>query len=551
MKFKKIFSFPLLIILFGIFFSLYLQGQIAPEVYFSGDGGLKALLAKQLASGELRFDLITPALSWVDDLWEQGLYPYEPPFVYNVDSKYFITFPYTFPLITAPFYGLFGERGLYFIPLISSWIIWINFYWICLKIKLPKFSIIWGLIALIFTSYLTIYSVMYWEHTLAVALCFAGISIYILGNYPQQRNYKIAIFSGILIGLSVWFRPEFLCMVALLSGMVIFAAWKFFIREFADKRFNIKEYATLAVKKEAFIASMITTVAGFFLSNKLIYGHALGIHGIQAVEKVALSDRILGAWLNFIQMSLALPEYLPIIYFPLAYFSLFLISLFIFKNQIKFNLGWLAVVFLASLLLIIGVAILVPVGTAGLIPGGKQWGVRFLLVLVPIITLLATIEFNELSEQLSSWKKYCILLLFSFLIAIGCQKNIVQALTVIENNTQDTLPAIEFLQQDKHQVIAISQHFVGQALEASVNKNKLFFKLENTEQLFLLAKSLIEQNILEFTYICYPHRACPVPETNVKDLQFIQSDRSYQITRSNLGKFGKYPIYQFTINNRS
>lgn len=86
MKLKNIFFIPLVIILFGVIFTLYLQGKIVPGVYFSGDGGLKALLAKQLATDELRFDLITPTASWIHDLWHQGLYPYEPPFVYNMVS---------------------------------------------------------------------------------------------------------------------------------------------------------------------------------------------------------------------------------------------------------------------------------------------------------------------------------------------------------------------------------------------------------------------------------------------------------------------------------
>ncbi len=549
MKLKNIISIPWIIILFGVLFSLYLQGQISPGVYFSGDGGLKALLAKQLATGELRFDLITPTATWINDLWNSGLYPYEPPFVYNVEGKYFITFPYTFPLIAAPFYALFGERGLYLISLFSTWIIWLIFYWVCQKIKLKYFTISLGLTALIFTSYLTIYSAMYWEHTLAVALCFAGISLYTISNYPQERNNTTAIISGILIGLSVWFRPEFLSMVALLSGIVIFAAWKFFIQEFADKIFKIKEFATLAAKKEIFIASMVMTVCCFFISNKLIYGHALGIHGIQAVEKIALSDRLLGAWLNFTQMSLALPEYLPVILFPVLYISLFLISLFIFKNsKIKFNQGLFTVVFLTSILFIVGVAILVPVGTAGLIPGGKQWGVRFLLILVPVITLLTTIEFNDLSEQLSGWQKYFVLVLLVLLMAIGCQKNIVEAMSILDRHIQNTLPAIEFLQQDRNKVIAISQHFVGQALQASVTKDKIFFKVETLEELITLSKVLIEQNQLDITYICYPHRACLVPKTKRENLQFVKSDRNYQIKISNLGKFGKYPIYQLKID---
>lgn len=79
----KYFSVPLVIILVGIVFTLYLQGKVLDGVYFSGDGGLKALLAKQLASGVLRFDLVVPEQNWIRDLWNDGLYPYNEPYVYN------------------------------------------------------------------------------------------------------------------------------------------------------------------------------------------------------------------------------------------------------------------------------------------------------------------------------------------------------------------------------------------------------------------------------------------------------------------------------------
>lgn len=81
MKLKNI-LFPLIIILIGILFSVYLQSKVSEGVYFSGDAGLKALLSQQLATGDLRFDLIPPPETWIRTLWQNGLYPYEEPFVY-------------------------------------------------------------------------------------------------------------------------------------------------------------------------------------------------------------------------------------------------------------------------------------------------------------------------------------------------------------------------------------------------------------------------------------------------------------------------------------
>jgi hypothetical protein len=596
MKLKYI-SFPGIIILFGVLFSLYLQWYIAEGVFFSGDGGLKALLAQQFAAGYLRFDLIAPDISWIEHLWHQGLYPYEPPFVYNLTDKYFVTFPYTFPLVTAPFLAWFGERGMYIIPLVSTWIIWLNFYWVGRKIKLGSLSFTLGLFSLIFASYLTFYSAIYWEHTLAVALGFAGLSLYIIGNYPHKRTNTIAIFSGVLIGLSVWFRPEFLCLVGLLSGMMIFAAWNWFIKEIADKIFQIKEFKLLAAKKEIFIASMMITVAGFFLINQLIYGHFLGIHGIQAVEKIPFSDRVTGIGLNFIQMSTALSEYLPVIFFPVFcglvitaidffqsknkrhkivaigvfifysllytvflnndfYFGNLAIKLFALKwlpliiifyllrdSKIKFNSGLLFVVSLASILFILGVAILVPVGTAGLIPGGKQWGVRFLLILVPIISFLIAIACNNLK----TWRQYSLLIILIGLLAIGFHKNTIQALNTLENNLKNTLPAVEFIKQDNNKIIAVSQQFVAQALEPAVAQQKTFFKVEDKEQLIQLSHALVENNYSTFLYICYPHQVCQIPKIPPESLRFLVGDRYYQIDTVSLGKFGKYPMYQLSL----
>ncbi|AFZ36352.1 hypothetical protein Sta7437_2831 [Stanieria cyanosphaera PCC 7437] len=589
MKIKYI-SFSLVIIVVGIVFSLFLQGQVADGVYFSGDGGLKALLAQQLAEGKFRFDLIPPQEAWIQNLWRDGLYPYEEPFVYDVDNKYYITFPYTFPLVTAPFYALFAYRGLYLIPLISTWIIWLNFDWVCRQCKLNDLITSLGLFALIFSSFLTIYSAMYWEHTLAVALCFAGMSIFLLKSYLQGISVKNALISGCLIGLAVWFRPEFICVVGLLTGLVILATITVLF----------KEINYLSRNKIFFLGSMFLTVGTFFITNKLIYNHALGIHGIQVVEKVALQDKLLGAWQNFQGISLALFDYLPLIYLPLLYLAIYLlqkcrnnsyirviiisvtvillititvsllitgqvgtiknltksllpqlslglISIYILKDiEIKFNL-YLAIAYLFCLGLIIGVALLVPVGTAGLIAGGKQWGPRFLMILVPMITLITAIALNNFLNYSQSLTKYYIFALLGILIIWGMHQNVYQASLALQKNNQATAPAVEFLQEDNHNFIAISHQFVGQALEPAIPSNKIFFRVDNQNNLIKLSKALATQQQREFLYICYPNRACDLPKLNHEDLSFNQESNQYNLQFVALGKFGKYPIYQVEI----
>ncbi|MGK7934699.1 MAG: dolichol-phosphate mannosyltransferase [Xenococcaceae cyanobacterium] len=603
MKLKNI-SLPLIVILVGILFSVYLQGQVPDGVYFSGDAGLKALLSQQLARGNFRFDLIPPTESWIGNLWQDGLYPYEEPYVYYVTGKYYITFPYTFSLVTAPFYTLLGYRGLYVIPLVSLWIIWFNLYVLCKSFELNKYITSVALIFLIFTSYLTFYSATYWEHTLSTALGFSGMTLLLVNRNKLRISIKITITSGFLLGFAVWFRPEFICIVGLITGLIILIyLTRLSILNSLNKILSLEQIYFLARKTTILLASMFLTVGAFFLSNKLIYDHALGIHAIQVVEKnSSLLERFLAAWENLQGMSLALLVYLPIIYFPLLYLIVYLIqqirsndssklvvvtyavtliliivgffaiadlssfknllkqflplfvtvtvALFIWKDvKLKFNLQ-LTLTYLACLLFLIGVSILVPVGTAGLIAGGKQWGPRFLLILVPVVSLVTAIEVFNLSRESNLIAKYWLYILITFLAIMGMQKNIIEGTKFLDKNTINTIPAVHFLNQYNPQTVAISHQFVGQMLEPAVDGNKIFFKVENEQDLIKLSQTLIQQQQPKFTYICYPNRPCNLPKAELDNLQFTQGDRQYQIKMLKVGKFGKYPIYEVFIENQ-
>lgn len=558
MKLKYL-SFPVIIILVGIVFTLYLQSKAIDGVYFSGDAGLKVLLAKQLGSGILQFNLIVPEIAWIEDLWNNGLYPYNEPYVYNVANKYYITFPYTFPLVTAPFYSWFGERGLYIVPLVSCWLIWLVFYLNCIKLKLNNFLTSLGLSLLIFSSYLTIYTAMYWEHTLAVALCFTGLSLWCIFSYPHGTSNLTTIIAGCLIGLSVWFRPEFLCIVAVITGVIITAAVEPLLsKTFIAKIIPLKEISFLAHKKIIFLSSMFLSVAEFFFSNKLIYGYALGIHGIQVVEKPSVKERIIDAWSNFSGMTQALPEYLPIIIFVFLYLCFYFLLKILSRHNIEFDFKLVAI-YLGCLLFTIAVSILVPVGTAGLIAGGKQWGVRFLLILVPISILVALVELNYLKTTSNKLIYNIALITFISLGIVGFYTNTVQATQYLDRNNQAIQPAVEFLGNSKHNIVATSHEFVGQALEAStiINNpeniknnisNKIFFNVPTESEIIQLSQALITQGKTKFTYICYPHRRCDLPKTDLENLRFSKNNQQYQIKFNNLGKFGKYPIYEVGLS---
>ena len=544
----KIKLLPLLPLILGIIFTLILVIQIPEGAYFSGDAGLKALLSKQLAR-EIRFDLIPPSQPWVRELWQQGLYAYTPPYAYYLGDRYYIAFPYTFPLITAPFYRLFGYYGLYIVPLVSTWIVWGLFYWTC---RLLKFSPIWttlSLVILIFASPLTPYSVLYWEHSLAVCLAFAAVPLMLVvkKNFlSQSASILLTLLAGMGLGFSVWFRQDLFCLVALLFAIAFFQIllqWQPIRSWLASKSWKIN--FSLIPRPWLFCISTAIATGLYFVFNKPVYGSFFGIPRVEMLE-VTLIQKLLNAVVGFEAMGVAFIVFMPIA----AFIAFYITASIVDRPHLKPNFLSIAI-YALSLILLWGIAFLVPAGTSGLIPGGKQWGVRFLLILVPIFTLVNVEALKSICDRARSWLKYTGIVLFTILSLVSFHKNTLEGSAFVLKSYRDIEPAIGFLNAKTEPVIAISHQFVAQALEASVSDEKLWFKVENTEDLTLLGQRLVAENIDRFVYVCYPFAPCPLPETASERL--VDSDRSktYRVDFKPLGQKGKYPIYEVTIDSSS
>ena len=565
---------PLVIVITGVLLTLWLLSFSQNGVVFSGDGGLKALVAQQLAqqiktaSFPLDVSLSLPAADWVKNVWQAGLYPFSPPFVYEVGTQNFITFPFTFPLISAPFYALFGDRGLYVIPLIALWLTWFRFWQIGLRAGWGMISLCLGLIALIFASPLSLYGGMYWEHTLAVALAFWGVSGLMFPNRKTLSTRGIislpksqAFISGILIGLSVWFRPEFLCLVAAVSLLALIG-WIL-------PKWRLAPKFTLA-KALILIGSMCCTVGLFFAMNYAVYGHPLGIHAIQIVEESSLSAQVTQAQASYGQMWSALQEYFPMVWVVIlaALFGPELKKSTVKTSPLKkkaiaaekgtyfervgirktlaSNFTPSRFVIALSLLFALSVPLIVPPGA-----GGKQWGPRFYLILVPLLSL-------TLSEQLragflNQWGRRLLILGTVIALILGIQLNINNGVfsrykdgsnTSLMANYDPIAPAIAGLKQESLPWISMSNEFVAQQLWSAL-PSKTFFKGETVDQVKQLATALAEQNQNEFLYVCYPHRECTVPETPESEWALDNGQGTLNMTY--LNDYGKYPVYKVEI----
>ncbi|MEM8805989.1 MAG: dolichol-phosphate mannosyltransferase [Cyanobacteria bacterium P01_G01_bin.38] len=534
-------GWPLVILLIGGLLTLGLQVYSRNGVLFSGDGGLKALMAQQMAQqltrGNLSLDLQLPGEPWVQALWQQGLYPFTPPYVYEQGARHFITFPFTFPAVTAPFYALMGYRGLYVVPLVALWVLWGRFYQICRRLSLPPLVTMLSLVAVVLASPLLPYGAMYWEHTLAVALAFWGVTAVL---FPTSKNLTPTLggvaMGGALIGFAVWFRPEFLCLIAALGTVAVLS-----------QLIRIGDFRLGWFKTAVLIGAMGATVLAFFAINVQVYGHPLGIHAIQIVEESSPAQQLAQAKASYEQLLTALFRYFPIMVFAIATPLLALLS-----TPLKANFKLPANV---KVLLLVGglyaasVPLIVPPGA-----GGKQWGPRFYLILIPLAVLVIAQQLRTLLTHRPLFRRLA-LGGFALLLAMGVHVNTIQGgLTAYSDSQTQSVslaknygpiaPMVQALNDQPLPWVAMSHQFVAQQLWPSL-PDKTFFLTATPEAVKQLGYALQEQGESAFLYVCYPHRDCPVPDLAPEVLQLTEQGPQMQFNL--LGTFGKYPTYQVVL----
>ncbi|MDY7014087.1 MAG: polyprenol monophosphomannose synthase, partial [Cyanobacteriota bacterium] len=590
----------------GILYSLYLCWQVPKDVFFNGDGALKALLAQQISRGQMRFDLVESSESWVHQLWQKGLYPYKEPFVFRLNQQYYISFPFPFSLLTSLFYRLLGYRGFYFVPLVSTWVVWLGFYFVGRALQLSSWGISLGLFLLVFASPLTLYSAMYWEHTLAVALSFVGIALAFLTPENWMGGGVGVILGGFLVGSSIWFRSELLSMVAtlgLLTVLGLFLEPSSVIQSLSDRSAwsLLNGSAGLVENKELlFCAGMVLAVGFFWSCNKLVYGRFLGIHSLLILNEFSWRQRLKEAIESFKQLNTSYFQYFPAAFFPavylLAFFwqkgvgswgsqwvvpALFVLLLLLaglivvfkgissLKVLIKKNwillvgaIGWsyfllaneiqispqMGIVYLLHAFYVIGVSCLVDFAPGEEIVGGKQWGPRYLLVLMPFTTLLAIEQLQLLWSLSDSILGYSSLGFSLILLGMGCYKNLYRGFQYFQEAHEGITPAIEALRENPHQIIACSHQYAAQALTFSLRGEKTLLCVEDREEMIKLGMALVEQDrFKKLVYIRYPYRPCRLIEESSHNTYFTHNDQKFQINLTQLGQFGKYPIYEAAI----
>jgi hypothetical protein len=182
---------------------------LAPEGLWSPDEGAKLL---QMFNLRLEDHRLVYNIAYSGQNFDPGLRFAYPDLTYGLLSLnggllYFRRLP-IFPLLVKPLFHFWGIYGLYLLPVIGGAAI------AALSLKLyppkKKYFKTWLLIS--FASPVFIYSVIFWEHTLATSFALFALLLAMQAGPLEQaarRPKKLSwILAGVLLGGSVYLRLE-------------------------------------------------------------------------------------------------------------------------------------------------------------------------------------------------------------------------------------------------------------------------------------------------------------------------------------------------------
>jgi hypothetical protein len=488
----------------GILYLLFLQILIRKDVFFSGDAGLKYLQIRQFVSGNWDYDLQIDAPNWAQNLWKQGFYPFGPPFVYHIGEKWISHFSPLFAALTAPFYWLFGYRGLYVIPLLSTLILWIRFHSAAKSYGLSSQAIAFGLASLVFASNLTVYSAMLWEHTLAVAMAFAGLLVALPGSRLVTKTPR-TIYCAFLLGFSAWIRPECACMIGACFGILPLSD--------LPRR-----------QKWIFVAAALSSLLLLVCFNLLLYKHPLGLQSLQVTEDAYEASQHISVFRLLPTLLVGFLAYCPL--------SLAAIILPIFGTRNSMagidktaRSIWIAIGLFCALSVFILPA-----------PGGKQFGPRYWLPIIPFICLILAFQMNRYLEFTNERSRFAAWMFWGF-FSIGIAVNSVYGTIVVYRDYRNrVLPALNYVQTSPDSVIIVDLQWTAQELAASF-RNKIFLRTNNGDGLVILCDNLKKAGVQNFLLI-KPKSKDHNPTGNAS----IKTRWNY------LGDYGSYSIYRFYIH---
>lgn len=487
---------PFILFFFAACFLVTLLLTIKEGVFFSGDAGLKFLMVKQIAGGGSYTTLNLEAPLWVSKIWSRGFYPFKAPFVYDSPQGKVISFPPAFQWLTSCLYKYAGFKGIYIVPFLSLTAMWLWFIFFMKKTGVKPLVISVAFILLAFCSPLTIYGALYWEHSLSILLSFSAIVFLLL----KRVSDFYAVLSGLMTGMSVWLRPEMLLLCLLLVMIILFN--------------NLKEKNKANI---IFIASLLTGVLAYLIFNSLVYGIILGQHSVQLSAPEGFKKYLMDKMIILFHLNGRL-----LLYFPLT--GLFYgIIFYLSGKRITLPLIVRQLTVIITLFLLIA-----PLALPN--AGGKQWGPRYFLNVIPVIIMLSVVVMEHGLIKFNKW----LLLILIPVAAYSMYLNVYLARRTLKRDyAYRVKPGLDFLKKQSCDVLVVQNQFIAQEYAALFDTKKIFLA-EDQQSFNMLMKLLQDEGITKIIFMSHDADFKRLPENLISGNSILKKIGDYYFAEYNI-----------------
>ena len=338
-----------------------------------------------------------------------------------------------------------------------------------------------------------------------------------------------AILLGTLSGAAVWFRPEMLLLCLLCMAMVLY------------NYFNSRNKVHIV-----FIFSAIAGIAAFFLFNSVVYGNSLGAHAYQ------LSNT--GGFIQYIREKFIILTHVNarlIIYFPF-FILVYVLTIYIvvslrrkpkpirFKvrgagtenaNLIGFNRNPTPPLIISQLT---AITILFSLITPFILPnaGGKQWGPRYFLPLIPIVITTLSLAANHFDIKKSIAKR-CILLLAAIVVYSVYLNVYLAQKNLHDDYAYRVKPGLNFLERNTCDVLVVQNQYIAQEFAALFEKKKIFLA-EDKNSFGQLHKLLRAAGIARIIYMASDSKNIMLPYNLMNRSEELKQVGAYYLAEYDL-----------------
>ena len=489
------------------------------EAFFSSDEGLKLIQLQSFVRrglGDFTLDYpgreLDPALSYV---------PINNPPPLIREGRIYAVYPVFFPLLTVPLYRLLDYAGLYVIPLASGVLTLVISYYIA---RLTGDNGPSSILVLAFCTPLIFYSLLFWDHTLGTLL-FTLALLLVVKNLEQPKQLLL-VLGGMLTGLAIWVRSELYVMAVVMPVVYYFLGsrrfshalslgagtlmglvplWLFqylvygdFIGPHVGHLAWLAEELPVATDRVAILyhtllegnsspAMSFLFIIAFVASAMLVRAPKLRTNRLLVI--IAFAGLALATIPNILEAATGRPLGGLITTSPFLAFSFatLLNSSFGRKNRflLTLSVGYITLVCLMT-----------PVDP------GLQWGPRFLLPILPPLTILATNNFSALNTHGGFSRRGLLRVCFLSMVALSLLVQMSGLRTLYILKTRDAR-LIENTSQIGSAYI-ISDEYGYAEYVAPLFYEKQFFYARDQEAYQELTETFLKNGIHSFAVVAYP-----------------------------------------------